>query len=76
MLCRGQAIGLAVLCFGAGVLLGNLLSPCWTGASAGRGGHCGRLVFCVEYLKATPHNESCGALRKLCGIALEFAMLP
>ena len=30
MLCRGQAIGLAVLCFGAGVLLGSLLSPCWT----------------------------------------------
>ena len=29
MLCRGQAIGLAVLFFGAGVLIGSLL-PCWT----------------------------------------------
>ena len=30
MLCRGQAIGLAVLFFGAGVLIGSLLPPCWT----------------------------------------------
>ena len=30
MLCRGQAIGLAVLFFGAGVLVGSLLPPCWT----------------------------------------------
>ena len=30
MLCRGQAIGLAVLFFGAGVLIGSLLTPCWT----------------------------------------------
>ena len=30
MLCRSQAIGLAVLFFGAGVLIGSLLPPCWT----------------------------------------------
>ena len=30
MLYRGQAIGLAVLFFGAGVLIGSLLTPCWT----------------------------------------------
>ena len=30
MLCRGQAIGLAVLFFGAGVLIGSLLTPCCT----------------------------------------------
>ena len=30
MLCRGQAIGLAVLFFGAGVLIGSLLPPSWT----------------------------------------------
>ncbi|MFQ9126392.1 MAG: hypothetical protein ACLR4Z_05860 [Butyricicoccaceae bacterium] len=40
MLCRGQAIGLAVLFFGAGVLIGSLLTPCWTGTAAGGGSHC------------------------------------
>ena len=40
MLCRGQAIGLAVLFFGAGVLIGSPAAAVLDGTVAGGGSHC------------------------------------